>query len=269
MRWSPGVRRKRLRRRLDTELVRRGLTPTRTAAHDAIRDGRVVVGGRATAKPATMVAPDEAITVRTDEEPWASRGGEKLAAALERFSIDVAGADALDVGASTGGFTDVLIRGGARRVVALDVGYGQMLWHLRNHPAVVVVDRTNFRIVDPTALGAPFDVVVMDVSFIGASLLAVPLAGVGRAGTDYVVLVKPQFEVGPQRVGRGGIVRDPDAHRDAVAAVTAALADVEIGVLGAMPSPITGAKGNREFLVHGRLGSPGIDAAVAASEAVQ
>ena len=248
--------------------MRRGLADTRSAAHDAIVDGRVVVAGRPTAKPATMVAPDEPIEFAAAGPGWASRAGAKLDAALDRFDLDVAGAMALDVGASTGGFTDVLLRRDAARVVAVDVGYGQLVWRLQTDHRVVVVDRTNFRTADPTRLGAPFDVVVMDVSFITASLLAPALAAAGRTGTDYVVLVKPQFEVGKDRVGSGGIVRDPNAHRDAVQAVTTALRDAGIGVLAAMASPITGAKGNREFLVHGRLGADGIDAARAADEAV-
>jgi 23S rRNA (cytidine1920-2'-O)/16S rRNA (cytidine1409-2'-O)-methyltransferase len=248
-----------LRRRLDSELVRRGLADTRTSAHAAIVSGRVVVSGRPTAKPATLVAPDEPIELATAESDWASRGGIKLAAALDEFGVLPEGLNALDVGASTGGFTDVLVSRGAARVVALDVGYGQLLWRLRTHPAVVVVDRTNFRTADPSSLGGPFDLVVMDVSFIGAGVLAPMLARAGRPGTDYVVLVKPQFEVGPKRVGRGGIVRDPAAHRDAVRSVAIALSAAGIGVLQAAPSPIAGAKGNREFLVHGRLGAPGLD----------
>jgi len=248
--------------------VRRGLADTRTAARDAIVGGKVVVGGRATAKPATLVAPDEPIEVAGSQAAWASRAGHKLAAALDRFGLDVSAANALDVGASTGGFTDVLLTRGAARVVALDVGYGQLLWRLRTDPRVVVVDRTNFRTADPAALGAPFDAVVVDVSFIGLSLVAPNLARAGRPGTDYVVLVKPQFEVGRSRVGAGGVVRDPQAHRDAVRTVAAALANAGIGVQGAMPSPISGAKGNREFLVHGRLGAAGIAADRAADEAV-
>lgn len=238
-------------------MVRRGLVATRAAAHTAIVGGRVVVAGRPAAKPATLVAPAEPIEVHDPGREWASRAGVKLAAALDRFALDVTGVKALDVGASTGGFTDVLIQRGAATVVALDVGYGQLVWRLRTHPGVVVVDRTNFRTADSLRLGGPFDLVVMDVSFIGAALLAPALARAGRGGTDYVVLVKPQFEVGRARVGRGGIVRDSTAHRDAVATVAAALTAEGIGVLGAMPSPIAGSKGNREFLLHGRLGAPG------------
>jgi 23S rRNA (cytidine1920-2'-O)/16S rRNA (cytidine1409-2'-O)-methyltransferase len=248
-------------------MVRRGLAATRSAAHEAIVSGRVIVSGRPSAKPATLVDAGEPIELAR-RTAWASRAGDKLEAALARFGIDPAGSRALDVGASTGGFTDVLVDGGASRVVAVDVGYGQLLWRLRTHPAVAVMDRTNFRNADPASLGAPFDLVVMDVSFIGASLLAPALAAAGREGTDYVVLVKPQFEVGRDRVGSGGIVRDPDAQRAAVASVTAALESVGIGVLGAMASPIEGAKGNREFLIHGRLGASGMPPDDAAREAL-
>jgi len=234
------------------------MAATRSAAHDAIVAGRVLVGGAPAGKPATLVGADEPITFAGDAPRWVSRSGAKLDAALERFDVAVPGAHALDVGASTGGFTQVLLERGASRVVALDVGYGQLAWKLQTDPSVVVVDRTNFRTVDVVTLGAPFDVVVMDVSFIGASLLAPQLAAAGRAGTDYVVLVKPQFELDPSRVGGGGIVRDPEGHHDAVVAVARALGAAGIGVLGAIPSPITGSKGNREFLVHGRRDAEGI-----------
>jgi len=199
------------------------------------------------------VSADEAITVEAGDA-WASRAGEKLDAALGRFGIPVDGRRALDVGASTGGFTDVLLARGAREVVALDVGYGQLVSRVANDPKVTVVDRTNFRLIDPAAIGAPFDLVTMDVSFISATSLTAQLAACGRDGTDYVVLVKPQFEVGRERIGRGGIVRDPAAHRDAVAVVVDALAAHSLAPIGAMPSPIVGSQGNREFLVHARFG---------------
>jgi len=246
-----------LRRRLDTELVRRGLVGTRAEAQRLIAGGSVLVPGHPSPKPATLVAPEEQI--RLDDRPstWASRGGEKLAAALDRFDVALEGRRAIDIGASTGGFTDVLLDRGVASVLALDVGYGQLLWRLSTDPRVSVVDRTNFRTVDPAAIGAPFDVVTMDVSFISAASLAPQLHGVGADGTDYVVLVKPQFEVGRRRVGRGGIVRDPDAHRAAVAAVVAALSGSGLAPRAAMPSPVLGSKGNREFLVHARFGPGG------------
>jgi 23S rRNA (cytidine1920-2'-O)/16S rRNA (cytidine1409-2'-O)-methyltransferase len=186
---------------------------------------------------------------------FVSRGGLKLQAALDAFPITVAGRRALDVGASTGGFTDCLLQAGARRVVALDVGYGQLDWSLRNDSRVQVVERTNIRHADLAALGAPFDLVVADLSFIGLTTVAPHLAGAGHAATDHVLLVKPQFEVGRSLVERGGLVRDPAAHRQALAMVVEALAGVGVGAVGVIPSPITGAKGNREFLLWAREGA--------------
>ncbi len=241
------------RRRLDAELVRRGMVTSRAEAHRLIAVGGVTVGGRPAPRPATLVAPDDPITMAATAG-WASRGGQKLAAALESFPIEVTGRRALDVGASTGGFTDVLLAAGAEQVVAVDVGYGQLLWRLRTDPRVVVHDRTNFRNADVFGLGAPFGVVVVDVSFISVRLLADRLAAAGEAGTDYVILVKPQFEAGRDAIGSGGIVRDPATQEGAVLAVAAGLSAVTIGPLRAMRSPILGAKGNVEFLLHGRLG---------------
>lgn len=206
-------------------------------------------------KPSTLVLESAAIGLATDQPRWASRGAFKLAHALTEFGLDPSGARALDVGASTGGFTDVLLAAGAASVTAVDVGYGQMVWRLSQHPSVTVVDRTNFRTVDPTLLGDPFTLVVVDVSFISVRIIAPQLAAVGADGTDYVVLVKPQFEVGKESVGRGGIVTDPAAQASAVGGVVGALADRGIGALRLTASPITGSKGNREFLVHARRGA--------------
>ena len=214
----------------------------------------MTVAGFPATKPARMVAPDAAIELVTDDPAWASRAGAKLDAALDRFEIDVADRRVLDVGASTGGFTDVVLRRGAASVVAVDVGYGQMVTRLATDPRVSVVDRTNIRHADPGELGAPFDVVTVDVSFISVATLAEQLAAMGRDGTDFVILVKPQFEAGREAVGRGGIVTDPEAHASAVSAVVDALAAVGAGAVGVMASPITGTKGNREFLVHARFG---------------
>ena len=234
--------------------MRRGLVETRTAAQRAIAEARVIVTGTPTPSAATMIGPD--VPVRLESGPsWASRAGEKLARALDVFGIDVSEATALDVGASTGGFTDVLLSKGAASVVAVDVGYGQMVWRLATDDRVRVIDRTNFRVVDPAEIGGPFDVVTVDVSFISVGLLAANLATSGRAGTNYVVLVKPQFEVGRTSVGKGGIVRDPAAHLSALQQVAAALDAVGIGPQAAAPSPIEGTHGNREFLLHGIHGA--------------
>ena len=248
------------RRRLDAELVRRGLVTSRTEAQRLITVGGVTVAGRPSARAATLVAPDDPIVLAT-ETRWASRAGEKLAAGLAAFGIDPSGRTALDVGASTGGFTDVLLAAGATRVTAVDVGYGQMVWRLRTDPRVDVHDRTNFRTVDVASLGGPFDVVVVDVSFISVTLLAANLTRAGHPGTDYVVLVKPQFEVGREAVGSGGIVRDAAARERAVGAVAAALATAGIGPRSLIPSPIRGAKGNLEFLLHAVHGGEATDPA--------
>jgi 23S rRNA (cytidine1920-2'-O)/16S rRNA (cytidine1409-2'-O)-methyltransferase len=258
-----------MRRRLDVELVERGLARSRSEAQRAIDAGRVRVDGLPARKPATMVAREQSVSVAVDRREWASRGGEKLDAALDHFAVDVDGADALDVGASTGGFTDVLLRRGAARVVALDVGYGQLAWRLRRDRRVEVRDRVNFRLVDPSEIGAPFDVVTVDVSFIGIGLIAEQIAACCRPGSAALVLVKPQFEVGRERVGRGGIVTDPAAHRDAVASAAGSLHAAGLGVVGAMPSPILGAKGNREFFVHAVLGAQGRSRDEVAQEALR
>ena len=206
--------------------------------------------------PSAQTLVDEASGLSlVDASPgWASRGGTKLAAALEAFDLTPEGRRCLDVGASTGGFTDVLLSRGAATVAAVDVGYGQLVWRLRNDERVTVHDRTNFRHADPETLGCPFDLIVVDVSFISIALLAANLAASGRHGSDYVVLVKPQFEVGRNKVGRGGIVTDPALHGAAVTHVADARAGVGIGPRALVRSPITGAKGNTEFFLAGRLG---------------
>jgi 23S rRNA (cytidine1920-2'-O)/16S rRNA (cytidine1409-2'-O)-methyltransferase len=243
-------------------MVRRHLAESRTAAREAITSGRVEVEGVVEPKAATMVAASTVVRFAGPSRQYVSRGGHKLAAALEVFALDAVGRRALDVGASTGGFTDCLLQAGAASVVAVDVGYGQIHWRLRNDPRVVVVERTNFRDADPAGLGAPFDVVVVDLSFIGLAKVAGRLAACGGPGTDHVLLVKPQFEVGKGLVGKGGIVRDPALHRSSLEAVAAALAAAGLGVRGGVASPITGAKGNREFLMWARRGQGEEPAAV-------
>lgn len=244
-----------LRRRLDAELVRRGLATGRDQAKRLIESGGVLVDGAPGAKPATLVAAGDPIVLLDPEPAWASRGGQKLDAAIDAFGVDVSGARALDVGASTGGFTDVLLTRGAAAVTSLDVGYGQMVWRLVQDPRVTVVDRTNFRTIDVADLEPPFDIVVVDVSFISVALLTSNLAAAGADGTRYLVLVKPQFEVGRESVGTGGIVSDAAARHDAIERVASALDDDGIGATGLMESPITGAKGNVEFLLAASHGA--------------
>lgn len=237
------------RRRLDAELVRRGIVDSRTAAKQMIERGAVEVEGNPNPKPATLVGGEQWVRVVGDPKPYVSRGGEKLAGALDQFAIVVTGRTAIDVGASTGGFTDCLLQHGAASVVAVDVGYGQLHWKLRQDDRVVVVERTNIRKATAEALGAPFGVVVADLSFIGLATVAADLAGLGDATTDWVVLVKPQFEAGRSEVDRGGIVRDPVTRTNAVLRAVEAFELAGLGVHGAVPSPITGAKGNQEFLL--------------------
>jgi len=201
-------------------------------------------------KAGTAVAADADVALVLPDHPYVGRGGLKLAHALEAFGITVAGREALDIGASTGGFTDVLLRAGASRVVALDVGHGQIDWTLRNDPRVVVIEGLNARHLSPGDLPGPVDVVVVDVSFISLAQILPRVPAVMRGDGDVVALVKPQFEAGRDEVGRKGIVRDPEIQARAVARVTAAAAEAGLRRVAMTPSPITGAEGNREFLLH-------------------
>jgi 23S rRNA (cytidine1920-2'-O)/16S rRNA (cytidine1409-2'-O)-methyltransferase len=225
-----------------------------------IETGLVRVRDNPTPKPSTLVAPEDPVSVDTPPARFVSRAGAKLDGALDTFDVPVDGRTAVDVGASTGGFTDCLLQRGASNVVAVDVGYGQIHHRIRTDGRVTVVERTNIRHADPEALGAPFDLVVADLSFISLALVAPQLASLGSNASDWVLLVKPQFEVGKELVGKGGIVRDPDAHVLAVEQATDALAANGIGVIGLVVSSITGAEGNREFLIHGRITERLVDA---------
>jgi 23S rRNA (cytidine1920-2'-O)/16S rRNA (cytidine1409-2'-O)-methyltransferase len=253
--------------RLDALLVARGLAATRERARALILAGQVrVEAGAARSgvplKAGTLVADDAAVSLATPDHPYVSRGGLKLAHALDRFAIDPQGAVALDVGASTGGFTDVLLQRGAARVVALDVGHGQLAWSLRTDPRVVVLEKINARSLTPDDLGpdAPraFDIVTVDVSFISLRLVLPPLVPLLAQDGRLVTLIKPQFEAGRGDVGAGGIVRDAAVHDRVVAEVTEAAAGFGLTRLGLTPSPIEGAEGNREFLaVFARATPPG------------
>ncbi len=238
------------RERADQALVARGLAPSRTRAQALILAGLVYSGERRIEKAGEPVAPDQPLEVRGSDHPWVSRGGQKLAHALDHFAIDVTGRTAIDVGASTGGFSDVLLARGAAKVYAVDVGHGQLAWSLRQDPRVVVLERTNARYLSAAEVPEPVDLVVCDASFIGLeTVLPAPLA-LTRPGARLVALVKPQFEVGKDAVGRGGVVREPALH-EAVCARIAAWVGAQPGwrVLGIEPSPILGPKGNREFLI--------------------
>lgn len=241
--------RPRSRRRLDAELVRRGLAESRGRAVELVAAGRVLAGGAPVTSPARRVGVDEPLVVTGPPRRFVSRGGEKLEAALEAFAVDVAGHRVLDAGASTGGFTDCVLQRGAAHVVAVDVGRGQLAWSLREDSRVTVLDRTNVRALTPDQIGGPATRVVVDLSFISLLTVAPALVECTTADAVVVALVKPQFEAGRSRVGKGGIVRDPAVHRDVLVAVTSGLAEAGLPVTAAIASPITGRDGNREFLV--------------------
>ena len=260
------------RARLDAELVRRGLARSREQAGDLVAAGLVAVAGQRASKPATQVARDAPITVtETDEPGYVSRGGHKLAGALAVFGgfrgvappgqhsadLVVEGRNALDAGASTGGFTDVLLRAGAAHVVAADVGYGQLAWSLRTDPRVTVMDRVNVRALGPVT-PVP-DLVVADLSFISLTLVLPALVACAAPDADFVLLVKPQFEVGKGRVGAGGVVRDSADRSASVRKVTGAAAELGLGVLGVTASPLPGPAGNVEYFVWLRRGAPPLD----------
>jgi 23S rRNA (cytidine1920-2'-O)/16S rRNA (cytidine1409-2'-O)-methyltransferase len=239
-----------LRRRLDAELVRRGLVAGRRQAVEAVAAGRVLVGGSPVASPTRMVGPDESLQVIGVGPRFVSRGGEKLAAALAQFSVRVAGRRVLDAGASTGGFTDCLLQAGAADVVAVDVGRGQLAWSLREDPRVTVLERTNVRTLEPEAIGGPVSLTVADLSFISLLTVAPALARCTGEPGEWVLLVKPQFEAGRGRIGKGGIVREPAVHRAVLREVRDGLAAAGVLVTAVMASPLRGADGNVEFLVH-------------------
>ncbi|HKC29740.1 MAG TPA: TlyA family RNA methyltransferase, partial [Jatrophihabitans sp.] len=229
--------------RLDAELVRRGLARSREHAGELIAAGRVEIAGVAAAKAATGVGADISLRVRPDDDDpgYASRGGHKLAGALAAFpEVTVTGKTCLDAGASTGGFTDVLLRAGAARVVAVDVGYGQLAWSMRTDPRVEVHDRTNVRSLTPEQIGGPVDLTVADLSFISLPLVLPALAACTSAGGDMLPMVKPQFEVGRERLGAGGVVRDPVARAEAVARVAHVAAELGWPARGVARSPLPG-----------------------------
>jgi 23S rRNA (cytidine1920-2'-O)/16S rRNA (cytidine1409-2'-O)-methyltransferase len=253
------------RTRLDAELVRRGLARSRAQAADLIAAGHVLVAGQAAEKAATQVGQDAAILVQpAPENPgYASRGGRKLAGALAAFpDLCVAGRRCLDAGASTGGFTDVLLRAGAAHVIAVDVGYGQLAWNLRIDPRVTVLDRVNVRNLRPEQVVPPPDLVTADLSFISLTHVLGALARCATPDADFLLLVKPQFEVGKGQVGKGGVVTDPALRAGAVRAVAHAAADDPgLGVRGVAASPLPGPSGNVEYFLWLRRGAPELDEA--------
>ena len=240
------------RARVDAELVRRGLARSRQQAAQLIDEGRVQIDGMPASKAATAVSITSALTVEDDgDRTWVSRGAHKIIGALDGFGIGVTGRRCLDAGASTGGFTEVLLDRGAREVVAVDVGYGQLAWSLRSDDRVVVIERTNIRdLTTPDTIGGPVDLVVADLSFISLATVLPALTTCASPDADIVPMVKPQFEAGREEVARGrGVITDPEIWRRTIAEVCAAFEDRGATMMGQMVSPIHGAEGNTEFLV--------------------
>lgn len=253
------------RMRLDSELVRRGLARSRAQAAELVTAGQVRVRGMVARKPATMVDPADPVVVdpAAGTEDYVSRGAHKLAGALAAFdALSVAGRRCLDAGAAAGGFTEVLLRAGAAEVVAVDVGYGQLAWGLRNDPRVRVRERTNVRTLTPDDIDGTVSLTVADLSFISLRLVLPALARCTDPDGDLVLMVKPQFEVGRGRVGAGGVVRDPQLRAEAVTSVADAAAELALGVAGVAASPLPGPAGNREAFLWLRRGAPPLDPAV-------
>ncbi len=233
--------------RLDHLLIRRGLAESRSQAQALVLAGQVRVNGQAAPKPGAEVPADAQVTV-LQQLPYVSRGGLKLAAALDTFQVSVAGAVCADVGASTGGFTDCMLQRGAARVYAIDVGYGQLAWKLRQDERVVVMEKTNARYLE--SLPEPVEIVTVDASFISLKLLFPAIVAWLASDADVIALIKPQFEAGREQVGKGGVVRDPSVHRQVLEKVAGYAMAHGLGVRGVIRSPITGPAGNVEFLMH-------------------
>lgn len=239
-----------MRTRLDLLLLQQGRFPSREKARAAIMAGQVLVDGKRVDKPGALVNPEAAVEVRGEPLPYVSRGGIKLKKALEEFAIDLNQRRVLDVGSSTGGFTDCALQQGAAVVVAVDVGYGQLAWSLRQDPRVKVFERTNIRHLNREELGEPAEVAVIDVSFISLSLVLPAVKGLLTDQGQVVALIKPQFEAGREKVGKHGVVRDPLVHREVIANVVQAAADNGMAFKALTYSPLLGPKGNIEYLIH-------------------
>ena len=239
-----------MKTRLDAELVRRELARSRESAVELITAGKVLVNGIPATKAASQVDAQISITLKDDQAEFVSRGGHKLAGALDHFSnLKVAGKTALDAGASTGGFTDVLLKRGVKKVIAADVGYGQLAWPLQNDDRVKILDRVNVRSLTKEQVGEEIDLVVADLSFISLKLVLPALIDVAKEEADFLIMVKPQFEVGKERLGAGGVVRDATLRKEAVAAVADAAFALGLGCLGVVASPLPGPSGNVEYFL--------------------
>lgn len=239
-----------MRTRLDAEMVRRGLARSREHAVDLIESKLVLVRGIPASKPATAVDAETSITLADERDEYVSRGGHKLAGALDAFKeLKVEGRIALDAGASTGGFTDVLLKRGAKKVIAVDVGYGQLAWELRQDSRVEIHDRTNVRALNRDVIRDEIDLVVADLSFISLAMVLPALISVSSSETDFLLMVKPQFEVGRERLGAGGVVREPELRRAAVYEVAKSAYELGLGTFGVVASPLPGPSGNVEYFL--------------------
>ena len=240
----------RKKQRLDLSVYKRGLAPSRQRARTLVMAGKILVNRQPIDKPGAVISDDDVIELKGTDIPYVSRGGLKLAEALAEFNLDVTDLVCLDVGASTGGFTDCLLQHGALRVYAVDVGYGQLAWKLRQDKRVILIERTNIRHMARNVIGEPIALVTVDVSFISLKIVIPATIPFMAAGADIIALIKPQFEVGKGKVGKGGIVSDPDLHREVIEDLSGFFTDLGLSVVAMISSPIRGAKGNKEFLVH-------------------
>ena len=248
-----------MKTRLDAELVRRGLARSRESASELIESGNVLVAGMPANKAATQVDTQISITLKGEADEFVSRGGHKLSGALDCFStIILNGKTALDAGASTGGFTDVMLKRGVKMVVAVDVGYGQLAWQLQKDPRVKILDRVNVRTLTPEQVGEEIDLVVADLSFISLKLVLPALIVVAKQEADFLVMVKPQFEVGKEKLGAGGVVRDAHLRKEAVASVADTAYSLGLGSLGVVASPLPGPSGNVEYFLWLHKGAPAL-----------
>jgi 23S rRNA (cytidine1920-2'-O)/16S rRNA (cytidine1409-2'-O)-methyltransferase len=239
-----------LKKRLDIALLDKKLAPTRQRAQALILAGRVLVNQEPMTKPGTRISEDDDVVIRGTDMPYVSRGGIKLAEALIQFQIEVAGLQCMDIGASTGGFTDCLLQNGAARVIAVDVGYGQLAWKLRQNPSVTILERTNIRYLTVEEVPFPVDLAVIDVSFISLKIVVPAIRKFLKTDATVLALIKPQFEVGKNRIGKGGVVKNPLLHDEVTLSLSQFFETIGFLVHGIVPSPITGPKGNKEFLCY-------------------
>ena len=237
------------RQRLDLAVLKRGLAPSRQRARALIMSGKVMVNRKPIDKPGVAVVDQDEILVKGDDNPFVSRGGLKLEAALRAFEVFVAGKVCLDVGASTGGFTDCLLQHGACKVFAVDVGYGQLAWKLRQDPRVAVIERTNIRLLPVETVEEPVDLVTIDVSFISLRIVVPAVLKFMKANAAVLALIKPQFEIGKGQVGKGGVVRYPRLHQQVLDELTVFFSRMPLSVSGVIDSPLLGPKGNKEFFI--------------------